>query len=132
MDIFERRKLLKTGPNPDETLDYVSGLQGTLHVLGQGKPAHIAIRYVPDRLILDPDSFGRYLAVLSSLDWEALEAVAAAVLGDLSNQLVARWVLVAATAPEGTYPGLGAHKVQVEDRQPGWDNPSLLSRLTTL
>jgi hypothetical protein len=38
---------------------------------------------------------------------------------------------VVATAPEEAYPGVGAHKVMVEDRQSGWDNEALLSRLST-
>jgi hypothetical protein len=132
MGINERRALLTTTPNPDETLDYITGLQGALQVFDHGKPAHLAIRYVPDRLIVNPDSFGRYLAALSGQEWQTLEQLATTVLSDLSNQLVARWFRVSATAPEGAYPGLGAHDVLVEERQPGWDNPSLLSRMETV
>ena len=65
------------------------------------------------------------------MDWESLEALATTILGDFNNQLVARWARVVATAPEGAYPGVGAHEVMVEDRQPGGDNEALLSRLST-
>lgn len=129
MDIDERRALLTTSPNPDETLDYITGLQGALQIFNHGKPAHLAIRYVPDRLIVNPEAFGQYLAALSGQEWQTLEQLATTVLSDLSNQLVARWFRVAVRTPEGAYPGLGTHEVLVEDRQPGWDNPSLLSRV---
>lgn len=129
MDIDERRALLTTSPNPDETLDYITGLQGALQIFNHGKPAHLAIRYVPDRLIVNPEAFGQYLAALSGQEWQTLEQLVTTVLSDLSNQLVARWFRVAVTTPEGAYPGLGTHEVLVEDRQPGWDNPSLLSRV---
>ena len=131
MDKNDRRALLTTSPNPDETLDYITGLQGALQIFNHGKPAHLAIRYVPDRLIVNPEAFGQYLAALSGQEWQTLEQLATTVLSDLSNQLVARWFRVAVTTPEGAYPGLGTHEVLVEDRQPGWDNPSLLSRVET-
>lgn len=129
MEIIERRQLLETRANPDGTLDYIAGLKGTLQAFGHGKPTHISIHYVPDRAIVDPDAFGRYLETLAALEWGSLEELATAVLGDFSNQLVGRWVRVVAIAPEGAYPGVGSHEVAIEDRQPGWDNPDLLSRL---
>jgi NADPH-dependent 7-cyano-7-deazaguanine reductase QueF len=100
-----------------------------LQVCGHGKPTHLSIQYVPDRTIVDPDAFGHYLEALAGLEWESLEALATAVLGDFSDQLVGRWIRVVAIAPEGAYPGVGSHEVVIEDRQPDWDNPSLLSRI---
>jgi hypothetical protein len=132
MDINERRALLETAPNPDETLDYISGLEGSILVFPKSGPTVLAIRYVPDRRIVNPFAFGEYLIGLSSLQWQTLEELATTVLGDLSNQLVARWVRVRVTAPNKAYPGVGAHEVVVEDHQPGWNNPSLLSRQETL
>ena len=132
MDINERRTLLETALNPDETLDYISGLEGSILVFPKSGPTVLAIRYVPDRRIVNPSAFGEYLVGLSSLQWQTLEELATTVLGDLSNQLVARWVRVRVTAPNKAYPGVGAHEVVVEDRQPGWNNPSLLSREETL
>ncbi|MBT3306304.1 MAG: hypothetical protein HN377_07440 [Alphaproteobacteria bacterium] len=132
MDTNERRALLQTAPNPDETLDYLSGLEGSILIFDKADPTVIAIRYIPDRQIVDPPAFGRYLVGLSGLPWQTLEELATTVLGDLSNQLVARWVRVAVTAPKMAYPGIGAHAVVVEDLQPGWNNPSLLLRLEAL
>ena len=129
MKVKEKRALLETHANPDSALDYVSGLHGTLQAFGLGKPTLLSIHYVPDRMIIDPAAFGRYLEALSALEWDSLEQLATEVLGDFNDHLIGRWVRVVVTAPEGAYPGVGSHEVLIEDRQPGWDNPSLLSRL---
>ncbi len=131
MDARQRRDRLKTRPNPDGKLDYVAGLQGTVQAFGHGKATRIAIHYVPDRAIVEPAAFGRYLETLTSVDWGSLEELATAILGDFADQLVPRWTRVVATSPEGAYRGVGAHEVTIEDRQPGWDNKDLLSRLPT-
>jgi hypothetical protein len=89
--------------------------------------ALLTAEYVPDRTIIEPAAFGRYLESLSAVEWDSLEELATTVLGDFNNELVARWVRVLATAPEEAYPGVGAHEVTIEDRQPEWDNPALLS-----
>ena len=123
----QRRRLLKTRDNPDTGLDYVTGLEGALQAFGQGMPTRIKVKYVPDRTIIEPAAFGRYLESLSAVEWDSLEELATTVLGDFNNELVARWVRVVATAPEEAYPGVGAHEVTIEDRQPEWDNPALLS-----
>jgi hypothetical protein len=130
MDLNKRRALLTTADNPDATLDYISGLQGSLQAFGLGMPTRIGVHYAPDQLIVEPSAFGRYLEALGTIEWESLEGLATAILGDFSNQLVARWARVVVTAPEGAYPGVGAHEVMVEERQPGWDNEALLSRLS--
>ena len=131
METQERRALLTISINPDETLDYITGMQGTLLTLNTSQPTNLATRYVPDRLIVNPESFSNYLVALSEQPWQSLEELATTFLGDLSNQLVARWICIKATVAEGSYPGLGAHEVLIEDRQPEWNNPSLLSRVKT-
>jgi len=129
MDVLERRGHLKTLANPGGKIDYVAGLQGTVQAFGHGKATRVAIHYVPDRAIVEPAAFGRYLETLTSVEWGSLEELATAILGDFSNELVARWMRVVMTSPEGAYPGVGTHQVMIEDRQPGWDNPALLSRV---
>ncbi|MCH8835488.1 MAG: hypothetical protein IH925_06035, partial [Proteobacteria bacterium] len=51
------------------------------------------------------------------------------ILDDINNEVVARWVQVALSVPNGALPGVGNHGVMLEDRQPKWDNAALLSRL---
>jgi len=125
----ERRQHLKTRPNPGGALDYVASLQGAMPAFGLGPPTRVAIHYVPDRAIVEPAAFGRYLETLASAPWDSPERLATTILGDFADALVARWTRVVVALPEGAYPGVGAHQVAIEDRQPGWDNRALLSRL---
>ena len=129
MEPLERRALLVSQGNPDATLDYVSGLKGKLRAFDHGQAARVNIHYVPDRLIVEPAAFGRYLEALTTIEWQSLEELATAISSDFNNELVARWVRVQVMVPEGAYPGVGSHEVMVEDRQPKWDNEALLSRL---
>lgn len=123
MDIFERRTLLSTDRNPDIKLDYVVAINGLITT------SIVKLRYVPDRTILVPSAFGEYLETLGGIEWQSLEETAAAVLNDVNNELIARWVQVSITAPGEFHPGIESHEVLLEDRQPNWDNEGLLSRL---
>lgn len=129
MDPEQRRRHLMTKPNPSAARDYVAGLQGAVQAFGLGPPTRVSIHYVPDRRIVEPAAFGRYLETLSAAEWDSLEQLATTVIGDFANELVARWTRVVVTSPEGAYAGVGAHEVAVEDRQPNWDNAELLSRV---
>ncbi len=129
IDAKERRGLLATQSNPGSRLDYVSALDGRIASAGDAKPATVGVRYVPDKRILDPATFGRYLEALGTLGWASLEEVAVTILDDINNEVVTRWVQVAVSAPDGGHPGVDNHGVVLEDRQPSWDNPALLSRL---
>lgn len=127
MNLQARRSILKTSPNPDERLDYVAALRG--HAAGRadgGGAAEVRLRYVPDRRILDPAAFGAYLAAAGGEPGGSVEGFAAMVLDDINNELVPRWVQITVTAPGE---GIAEHGVMLEDRQPRWDNPALLSRL---
>ena len=129
MDAKERRGLLATQTNPHASLDYVSALEGHIAPVGRTQRTTVGVRYVPDKLIIDPAAFGRYLGALETLPWESLEKVAVTILDDINNEVVARWVQVALSAPDDAHPGVDSHGVMLEDRQPKWDNPALLSRL---
>lgn len=129
MDILERRKLLETEKNPDSNLDYVISITGHMATHDEVDSSTVNLRYVPDRDILNPASFGRYLDALGTVEWQSLEDAAAAVLNDVNNELIARWVQVSISAPDQVHPGIDRHEVLLEDRQPNWDNAGLLSRL---
>lgn len=127
-----RRSALTLSGNPLPQLDYVATLSGRIAALAaaaeDGDTASLLIRYVPDTLVMEKSSLGGYLQVIGAGDWQSLEDVAAAILDDLNNELVPRWVHVGISGPED---GNGArHSVIVEDRQPNWDNPALLARLS--
>ena len=129
MDILERRNLLATERNPDSKLDYVISITGHMATFGEVDSSAVHLRYVPDKVILNPAAFGRYLDTLGALESATLEDAAAAVLNDVNNELIARWVQVSISAPDQTHPGIDRHEVLLEDRQPNWDNAGLLSRL---
>ncbi|MBT4933000.1 MAG: hypothetical protein HOL66_09100 [Rhodospirillaceae bacterium] len=129
MDIQERRRFLATERNPDIKLDYVITITGHMATHNDVERSVVSLRYVPDKMILQPATFGHYLDALGTLDWAALEEAAAAVLNDVNNEIIARWVQVGISAPDQVHPGIDSHEVLLEDRQPNWDNAGLLSRL---
>ncbi|AWK89274.1 hypothetical protein DEW08_22945 (plasmid) [Azospirillum thermophilum] len=113
-----RRERLTTAPTPDSRHDFLVELRG------EPMPGtRLRIRYVPDRLVLDPAGLAAYLPALATVPG-GLEALAVAVLDDLNNELVPRWVEVSAERDTPL-----PHRVSIEDRQPTWDNPVLLGRL---
>lgn len=132
MDLTARRERLQTGPCPGNRLDYVVSLSGRVANAAADGAARVAVRYVPDKWILDPASFRAYLANLETLELDSLEAVGVAILDDLNNEVVPRWVQVSVSAAGGDAEARESHGVLLEDRQPRWDNPALLSRLKTL
>lgn len=121
----ERRALLDTRPNPEQRLDYVVALSGAV-AAGPGHGAAVlSVRYVPDRVILRADGWRGYLQMLSGEIFESLEEAAVAVLSDVSNELVPRWVEVRACLDAETSGGRPLHEVVIEERQPSWSNPLL-------
>lgn len=113
-----RRELLTAISNPAPWHDYRVCWSGTL---SDGRT--LTVEYVPDRLVLAPETFAAYLESLEAGRWPTLEALVMAMLDDLNNQLVPRWVRVSGSQPQGAI----RHHVTVNDRQPGWDNPGLLA-----
>jgi len=126
-----RRAALSLTDNPLPELDYVVTLDARISGLvvntEEGGDAGLMIRYVPDGLIMEKSSLSTYLDIVDDADWTSLEEVAVVILDDLNNELVPRWVHVGVTGMQD-HNG-GQHNVIVEDRQPNWDNPGLLSRL---
>ena len=130
MTPHDRRSHISAEPNPDTHHDYIVELTGqvTLPALATG-PAALTLRYIPDRLVIIPASLGNYLRTLESLSFTTLEAIATTILADINNETVARWVQVSLTSPDDPNSGIRSHIVVLEDRQPGWNNQELLSRL---
>lgn len=129
MELTRRRALLETQTTPDLTLDFVSGLDGKMPASATLGETTVVLRYVPDRLTLEPAAFDAYLGVLAAMEWESLEEVAVTFLNDFSNELVPRWAQINVRSRSSALPHMGEHSVTVEERQPKWENPELLSRL---
>lgn len=128
MDLLERRGHLASTANPDKKLDYIVTLEAHLPN-AQSNSRHIALRYVPDRDVLDAKAFGAYLDALAQDAWDTPEDLAVTVLTDINNEIVARWIQVSLSVPELQHHAVQTHAVVIEDRQPGWDNKGLLGRL---
>jgi len=129
MNALDRRSLLVADANPNVRLDYLAVLEGRLSAPAPGGPVAVSLRYVPDKLVLGPTAFARYLDALGAGPWETLEQLAVTLLDDIANEIIARWTQVILRVPGDAPAGSGGHAVVVEDRQPAWDNPDLLSRL---
>ena len=129
MGLMTRRQLLTADGNPGTRLDYVVALEGGIPGDAQGGPRTVGLRYVPDKLVLQPAAFGRYLEALAAETWPSLEDLAVTILDDMNNEVVPRWVQVTVSLPDTRQPGVESHGVILEDRRPKWDNPALLSRL---
>ena len=128
VSLAARRSRLATAPNPAERHDTMVSLEATAWFMGAGRPVTVTLLYIPDRLVLPPGTFSAYLEALDGCAWPTPEAAAAAVLADVNDELIPRWVQVRLAAAAG--PGRAErHGVILEDRQPGWDNPDLLGRL---
>jgi hypothetical protein len=126
----QRRALLTVEHNPDARLDYVVDITGEVAGPAASRiQILVTLRYVPDKFVLTPGSFGQYLRMIETLRLGSLEALATTILDDLNNELVARWCSVSLASPAAIQPGVQSHSVTLEDRQPNWSNPGLLSRL---
>jgi hypothetical protein len=125
-DASRLRDILRALPNPDEKLDYIVRLAGTVAHAAGGN-AHLTLHYVPDRLIADAAGFNAYLEALGKAAYATLEGLGACVLDDVNNALVPRWVRIALTADSAA--AGSRHAVLIEDAQPGWSNEPLLSVL---
>jgi len=129
MNTTERRDLLTTFPNTENKLDYVVTLIDEIGTTPESKPAIVHLRYVPDKAVVDEVSFRRYLNALAKTDWQTFEELAALILHDFNNEIVARWTQVTVSNPAASKWSKFGHTVTIEDCQPHWDNPDILSRL---
>jgi 7-cyano-7-deazaguanine reductase len=111
--------------NPRSGLDFVVALDGALPLAG----CRVRLRYVPDRLILDRSAFLDYLATLAPPPDAAPEILALALLDEINNEIVPRWVQIALSAMTG---GVSVETIILTDRQPNWDNPEILGALPSL
>ena len=120
-----RRERLITRPNARPKIDYIVGLQGFTIAMAGRDAIDVALRYVPDRMLLEGAAWTHYLDELRAPDGVRIEELATTILDDVANEVVPRWLGVSLERRSGAGPGLS---VMVEDRQPQWDNPALLAR----
>lgn len=121
-DTIDRRDHLVTGPNPDPNVDYIVSLSEDT---GSGG-VNMRIDYIPDKWTVRTEAFANYLKVLHAEPFDTIEEFALAALTDFNNEVVPRWCQITASRAET---GVMQHRVIVEDRQPNWNNDTILARL---
>ena len=120
LEIFQRRNLILTEPNPGPQIDYVVTLQSNLTGADNVFPARMTLRYVPDRLILKTNTLAEYYAEIANIPFENFES---------SAVLVPRWISLRLDKQTADNDQIFHHETALEDRQPKWGNPRLLDRL---
>lgn len=129
LEIYQRRNLIQTEPNPGPQIDYVVTLQSNLTGSKDFFPARLTLRYVPDRLILKTNSLAEYYAEIANIEFENFEAAAVLLMDDFNNELVPRWISLRLDKQTADNDQVFHHETALEDRQPKWGNPRLLDRL---
>ncbi|WP_339860544.1 hypothetical protein [Paremcibacter congregatus] len=90
----------------------------------------VGIRYIPDKLLLDPENMPAYLEKILSQTDVTVDLLAPEIIEDLMDQVIPKWIEVTLEqAPDQQNQKI---IVTVEDRQPNWQDDSLLLRLPRL
>ncbi len=110
------RRLLATTPTPLAPHAIMTTFTATLG------DVNFKLQYVPDRVLLTNAGFEAYATARGATPVESLEALASLVADDVANELVPKWSRVTLTRA-----GNVTQSVVAEDRQPGWNHPTLLS-----
>ena len=132
MDAVLGRGHVKTTLNPDERLDYGVTLTGRFGFPAGLGSCQISIRCTPDNLIISQSSCAVYLSALDGMEWAKLDEAATAILEDMGNEMVARWIQVKASMSDDDTPSTRSHQIVMEDKQPQWENASLLARIAAI
>lgn len=117
------RQLLAVLPTAPSALMSVTTL-----TLALDNNLSLTVSYVADRFLVTRDGFAAYARARTvAVPWDMpLESLTAVIADDLANELVPKWLRVTFVQEA---PGGPRHVVAIEDRQPGWDHPSLLKAL---
>ena len=115
------RTFLKTTPNPNPKLDYLTELRKQL-----SSTLSITLTYVPDKLLLRPEAFIGYLEVALPTLAEPYESFAHVFLEDVNNEVVPRWLRVVVISER-----IPTRRIVLIDSQPNWNNASLLALLSS-
>ena len=114
------RAFLKTTPNPNPKLDYLTELRKQL-----SSTLRVTLTYVPDKLLLRPEAFNGYLKAALPTLAEPYESFAHVFLEDVNNEVVPRWLkieIISETNP--------TRRIVLIDSQPKWNNAPLLASLS--
>ena len=115
------RTFLKTTPNPNPKLDYITELRKQV-----ASTSCVTLTYVPDKLLLRPEAFTAYLDAAMPTLAEPYESFAHVFLEDVNNEVVPRWLRIEVISEKGP-----PRRIVLIDRQPKWNNAPLLASLSS-
>lgn len=121
------RETIRVVPNKREDLDYIVQRRDQVQVSAvtgvRNEEVTIFLHFVPDRHILAPgDGLADYYKNICCVAWDSPEEFAQAIVDDLNNELVPRWLRLQVRFADD-------HELIFEDRQPKWHNDGLLAQL---
>ncbi len=117
MDTRKRRELIATVDSADPRSDFLVTLTDSRRLEALGCTVDIAVRYVPDRCVVETSAWNAYLDTVAEQPVRCLEDIAALLLGDIADVIIPRWCAVTVSVDEN-----GCHRVTVSDRQPNWED----------
>tara|TARA_B100000214_G_C23430139_1_gene384448 strand:- start:93 stop:479 length:387 start_codon:yes stop_codon:yes gene_type:complete len=115
------RTFLKTTPNPNPKLDYLTELRKQI-----SSTLSVTLTYIPDKLLLRPEAFIGYLEVALPALAEPYESFAHVFLEDVNNEVVPRWLRVVVISEK-----IPTRRIVLIDSQPKWNNASILALLSS-
>lgn len=127
-----RRGLLQSVANPKPDSEYIVQLRHKLAPYGIETANGVELRlfYVPDAQMMTAENYDVYLSHFEREleECATIEELGAMIVDDLNNELVPKWIHLSLSGEHAH----AMHRVSYEERQPGWDNVFLLSRLSTI
>ena len=115
------RTFLKTAPNPNPKLDYITELRKQV-----SSTLWVTLTYVPDKLLLRPEAFIKYMEVTLPTLAESYESFAHVFLEDVNNEVVPRWLRIDVISKKDL-----TRRIVLIDSQPKWNNAPLLASLSS-
>lgn len=123
MDLNERRAELGITGNSNSSTDYIVSFKLSL----PDSTIDVHIKYIPDKAVILSNALPAYARALSQCGYSTIEKLANIILDDINNEAVPRWVQVTINH---TNTNQIEHSIVIEDKQPQWDNPHLMARMS--
>lgn len=107
----------------------VHHLYGGEHIIEepQAKRLRTTIHFVPDSRIITIADFREYINFTSNLLVNGGQKLLLSLLDDFNDELVPKWIQITLEIKDNN--GIISESILIEDRQPGWNDPSITTRV---
>ncbi|MCF6215636.1 MAG: hypothetical protein L3J58_05620 [Emcibacter sp.] len=124
----EEKDILSSSENPYRNKTYVVSI--TQEITLNQKIYLFGLRYVPDKLLLNHEGLDDYLGQMIAHKTTKAENMAHDILEDITNHIIPKWIEVNLVNGDNNR---GQNiSITIEDRQPNWENDTLLKRLPAI